>query len=287
MAPFVHDCSSQDRTAPPYVSWRGVRRMSGSLVVASGFVAVPALAQQFVVGPKLTVIDMVAGADPLVKTVMSILVLASIATWTIFVAKALELKGARRRLRHDIGVLDQAMSLQATDQLIYRATVSMVEIARREVARSGDLTRASAIEGVKERVSARLTVVETNSIQSILTGVNVLASIGATSPFIGLAGTVWGIMNSFIGISKAHATNLAIVAPGIAEALLATAMGLIAAIPAVLIYNLLVRSIAGYRRQIAEAAVLTACVLSRDLEAKVDGAGGAASVSLKTPVAVA
>jgi len=261
--------------------------MSGSLVVASGFVAVPALAQQFVVGPKLTVIDMVAGADPLVKTVMSILVLASIATWTIFVAKALELKGARRRLRHDIGVLDQAMSLQATDQLIYRATVSMVEIARREVARSGDLTRASAIEGVKERVSARLTVVETNSIQSILTGVNVLASIGATSPFIGLAGTVWGIMNSFIGISKAHATNLAIVAPGIAEALLATAMGLIAAIPAVLIYNLLVRSIAGYRRQIAEAAVLTACVLSRDLEAKVDGAGGAASVSLKTPVAVA
>ena len=81
----------------------------------------------------------------------------------------------------------------------------------------------------------------------VIRGTGVLATIGATAPFVGLFGTVWGIMNSFIGISKSHTTNLAVVAPGIAEALLATAIGLVAAIPAVVIYNVFARSIAGYR----------------------------------------
>lgn len=274
MAPLVRDCASPAPEAGRPVARPRVRRVLGWLAAGAGLVATPALAQQFVIGPKLTLLDMVLGADPLVKAVMSILVFASIATWTIFVAKSLELSGARRRLRRDLTVLDQATSLQAAGQVSYGVTISMVELAKKEIQRAGDLRRASAVEGIKERVAARLTVAETNSIQSILMGVNVLASIGATAPFIGLAGTVWGIMNSFIGISKAHATNLAVVAPGIAEALLATAMGLIAAIPAVLIYNLLARSIAGYRRQIAEAAVLTACVLSRELETRVDALSG-------------
>ena len=81
-----------------------------------------------------------------------------------------------------------------------------------------------------------------------------LATIGATAPFVGLFGTVWGIMNSFIGISKSHTTNLAVVAPGIAEALLATAFGLAAAIPAVVIYNVFARSIAGYRAMLGDAS---------------------------------
>ena len=246
----------------------------GALVLGAGFAATPASAQQFVVARNLTVAGMFADADPLVKGVMAILFVASIATWTIFVAKSFELRAARRQLTLDIALLDEATSLQAASRVSYSATSSMVELARHEIQRTGNLRRPGAVEGIKERVGARLTVVETNSIQSILLGVNVLASIGATSPFIGLAGTVWGIMNSFIGISKAHATNLAVVAPGIAEALLATAMGLIAAIPAVLIYNLLARSIAGYRRQIAEAATLTACVLSRDLENEIAGMSG-------------
>jgi biopolymer transport protein ExbB len=248
-----------------------MRLLLGALAAGVSFVATPALAQPFAVARNLTVIGMVTEADPLVKVVMAILLLASVATWTIFVAKSFELSAARSRLRRDIKTLDDANSLQAASQVTYSATASMVDLAKREIQRTGNLGRPGAVEGIKERVYVRLTVIETNSIQSILTGVNVLASIGATSPFIGLAGTVWGIMNSFIGISKAHATNLAIVAPGIAEALLATAMGLLAAIPATLIYNLLARSIAGYRRQVAEAAALTACVLSRDLEHKVDG----------------
>ena len=229
----------------------------------------------------LTVTGMIAEADPLVKVFMAILTIASIATWTIFIAKSAELAAARRQLRRDIKILDEVNSMQGASVVRYSATAAMVEVARREIQRGGDLRRPGVIEGIKERVSARLTVVETNSIQKILLGVNVLASIGATSPFIGLAGTVWGIMNSFIGVAKAHTTDLAIVAPGIAEALLATAMGLIAAIPAVLIYNLLARAVAGYRRLIAEAAALTACAVSRDLEGKAAGFGGEALTVIK------
>ena len=93
-----------------------------------------------------------------------------------------------------------------------------------------------------------------------------LASIGATAPFVGLFGTVWGIMNSFIGISNAHTTNLAVVAPGIAEALLATALGLFAAIPAVVIYNAFSRAIGGYRALLADGSALVMRLVSRDCE---------------------
>jgi biopolymer transport protein ExbB len=95
---------------------------------------------------------------------------------------------------------------------------------------------------------------------------SILATIGAVAPFVGLFGTVWGIMNSFVGISHAHTTNLAVVAPGIAEALLATAFGLAAAIPAVVIYNAFTRSIGGYRALLADASIATLRLVSRDLD---------------------
>ena len=100
----------------------------------------------------------------------------------------------------------------------------------------------------------------------IARGTGVLATIGATAPFVGLFGTVWGIMNSFIGISEAHTTNLAVVAPGIAEALLATALGLVAAIPAVVIYNHLARSIAAYRALLGDASAQVMLLISRERE---------------------
>ena len=95
---------------------------------------------------------------------------------------------------------------------------------------------------------------------------SILATIGAVAPFVGLFGTVWGIMNSFVGISQAHTTNLAVVAPGIAEALLATAFGLAAAIPAVVIYNAFTRSIGGYRALLADASIAVLRLVSRDLD---------------------
>jgi biopolymer transport protein ExbB len=97
-------------------------------------------------------------------------------------------------------------------------------------------------------------------------GTGILATIGSTGPFVGLFGTVWGIMNSFIGISEAQTTNLAVVAPGIAEALLATAMGLVAAIPAVVIYNAFARSIAGYKALLLDASAELLRLVSRDID---------------------
>ena len=102
--------------------------------------------------------------------------------------------------------------------------------------------------------------------RKISRGTGVLATIGSTAPFVGLFGTVWGIMNSFIGISNAHTTNLAVVAPGIAQALLATALGLVAAIPAVMIYNVLARQTAHYRALLGDASAQVMRLVSRDLD---------------------
>jgi biopolymer transport protein ExbB len=121
-------------------------------------------------------------------------------------------------------------------------------------------------DGIKERIVSRLERIEKAASRRITRGTGVLATIGATAPFVGLFGTVWGIMNSFIGISKSHTTNLAVVAPGIAEALLATAFGLAAAIPAVVIYNVFSRQIAGYRDLVGDASAEILRWVSRDLD---------------------
>ena len=120
-------------------------------------------------------------------------------------------------------------------------------------------------EGVKERIASRLERLEAATGRKINRGTSVLATIGSTAPFVGLFGTVWGIMNSFIGISKAQTTNLAVVAPGIAEALLATALGLVAAIPAVVIYNHFARQITAYRALVGDTSAAILCLVSRDL----------------------
>ena len=121
-------------------------------------------------------------------------------------------------------------------------------------------------EGIKERVSFRLERLVAACGRNMSSGTGVLATIGSTAPFVGLFGTVWGIMNSFIGIAKTQTTNLAVVAPGIAEALLATALGLVAAIPAVVIYNVFARSIAGYKAQVSDASAQVLLLVSRDLD---------------------
>jgi biopolymer transport protein ExbB len=121
-------------------------------------------------------------------------------------------------------------------------------------------------DGLKERIAWKLERIEQAASRKMARGTGVLATIGSTAPFVGLFGTVWGIMDSFIGISKAHTTNLAVVAPGIAEALLATALGLVAAIPVVMIYNMLARSTAHYRALLGDASALVMALVSRDLE---------------------
>jgi biopolymer transport protein ExbB len=121
-------------------------------------------------------------------------------------------------------------------------------------------------QGLLGRVASHLGRIELQAGRRLNMGTGLLATIGATAPFVGLFGTVWGIMNAFIGISESQTTNLAVVAPGIAEALLATALGLVAAIPAVVIYNHFARAIAGYRALLGDAAAGVERLVSRDLD---------------------
>jgi len=208
---------------------------------------------------------MFLSADIVVKVVMVGLAFASFVTWTIALAKSLEIVAAKRRLRGELAALARMSSLaEAVRKFGARHGLApLVHAAMVELNLSAD---ASDKEGIKERVASRLERIEATTGRRMTRGTGMLASIGATAPFVGLFGTVWGIMNSFIGISKSHATNLAIVAPGIAEALLATALGLAAAIPAVVIYNVFSRSIAGYRALFADAAAEVLRLVSRDLD---------------------
>ncbi len=209
---------------------------------------------------------MYQNADVVVKSVMIGLILASILTWTVWVAKSIELISARRRLRRELPELKRARNLQqAAEQARVQHSFStiLIEEAQDELQLS---TNSKLKEGIKERVSFRLERLVAACGRDMSTGTGVLATIGSTAPFVGLFGTVWGIMNSFIGIAKSQTTNLAVVAPGIAEALLATALGLVAAIPAVIIYNVFARSIASYKAQVADASAQVLLLVSRDLD---------------------
>ncbi|OLS59888.1 tonB-system energizer ExbB [Pseudomonas putida] len=217
-------------------------------------------------GHDLSPWGMYQNADVVVKAVMIGLAIASIITWTIWIAKGFELLGAKRRLRGEIAALKKSVSLKdAADKADKPGTLAHVLIhdALEEMHLSAN---AREKEGIKERVSFRLERLVAASGRNMSSGTGVLATIGSTAPFVGLFGTVWGIMNSFIGIAKTQTTNLAVVAPGIAEALLATALGLVAAIPAVVIYNVFARSIAGYKAQVSDASAQVLLLVSRDLD---------------------
>ena len=208
---------------------------------------------------------MFLNADIVVKVVMLGLLFASLVTWTVWLAKSIEIWSAKRQARAGIRILQDARSLADADQAFGDrddAVAKLVRVASSEMRLSGNASG----EGLKERISWLLERLEVAGGRQIGRGMGVLATIGATAPFVGLFGTVWGIMNSFIGISNAHTTNLAVVAPGIAEALLATALGLFAAIPAVVIYNVFARSIGGYRALLADAGALAMRLVSRDGE---------------------
>src|SRR5271170_6475827 len=208
---------------------------------------------------------MFLNAAPIVKAVMIGLAFASLMTWTVWIAKSLELRSARSSIRKAVGVLGRCVTLaQANAQLGDGdgPAAQLMQAAAGEIRFSANL-RA---DGLKERIAWQLERIEMAAGRKISRGTGVLATIGATAPFIGLFGTVWGIMDSFIGISKAHTTNLAVVAPGIAEALLATALGLVAAIPAVMIYNILARSTAHYRALVGDASPQVMKLVSRDLD---------------------
>jgi len=208
-------------------------------------------------------------ADIVVQSVMVGLLVASILTWVIWLAKTIEISMAKRRARQAVKSLISSRSLaEAIEKAQGKKGVSarLIMAAAGEVRLSLGAVDGAGSEGMKERVTSHLARIEVRSSRVIARGTGVLASIGSVAPFIGLFGTVWGIINAFIGISQSQTTNLAVVAPGIAEALLATAMGLFAAIPAVVIYNFFVRSITAYRQMLADISAAIERLISRDLD---------------------
>jgi biopolymer transport protein ExbB len=212
---------------------------------------------------------MFMNADIVVKAVMIGLAFASLVTWTVWLGKTLELFFARVRTQRAMGRIVQARSLQDAGAELAaggNAANLFVQAARQEVDLSAPALDHAGGDGLKERVASRLSRIEAQAARRMTRGTGLLATIGSTAPFVGLFGTVWGIMNAFIGMSEAQTTNLAVVAPGIAEALLATALGLVAAIPAVVIYNVFARAIAGYRQVLADAAAGVERLVSRDLD---------------------
>ena len=210
--------------------------------------------------------SMFKSADVLVKAVMIGLAFASLVTWTIFIAKIIEMTVVQRKLRNALNKIADARSLaEAQFALGAKGNIlsSLLAAAMREARLSAGI---SSDAGIKERAASSFAEIVRAEARRIRLGMGLLATIGATSPFVGLFGTVWGIMNSFIGISKAQTTNLAVVAPGIAEALLATAIGLVAAIPAVIIYNHFARVTKGYMELVGRASGAAGRLLSRDLD---------------------
>jgi biopolymer transport protein ExbB len=209
---------------------------------------------------------MFLSANAVVKAVMLGLVFASLVTWTIFIAKTLQLSRAQKLVKDALARIADARSLSEAQVALGpkpNVLTTLLTAASQEIRMSAD----SAVEAsIKERAASRFSEIVRSEARAVRYGMAIIATIGATAPFVGLFGTVWGIMDSFIGISNAHTTNLAVVAPGIAEALLATAIGLVAAIPAVIIYNHFSRVTKSYLELVGRGSGAIGRLLSRDLD---------------------
>jgi len=204
---------------------------------------------------KLTVMQMFLDAEPVVKVVMIGLVLASVLSWTLLVTKLLEFGSLNRTSDRFVEAFRGAKSVNEmgriamSDEFEGNPLADMAAAATQEVELSrqaGLAVNGAHRETTLHRAEAAVGAVQANLGKRLSSGMQFLASVGSSGPFIGLFGTVYGIMNSFIGIANTNTTNLAVVAPGIAEALLATGIGLFAAIPAVIFYNYFQTRISAY-----------------------------------------
>ena len=217
---------------------------------------------------ELSIGSMFAQADWVVKAVIVGLIFASLVTWTVLFAKAAELRKLSTKQQELNKAIVEARTLADARKRAPDAS-DLIDAAELELRLSADAL--DDVEGIRDRISTRFARLEAAMGRRISRGIPILATIGATAPFVGLFGTVWGIMNSFIGIAENQTTNLAVVAPGIAEALLATGVGLFAAIPAVVIYNHFARQVAEQRALGADRAAAILNIVSRDLSRGVAG----------------
>jgi len=221
----------------------------------------------------MTISGLFLNADIIVQCVVVLLVLASFWSWTIIFTKLTRLRRLRVRAKQFEESFWSGGSLEDLfDRIGERPPDPMASVfvaAMREWRRSaakGLLASTEFKAGLRERIERVMDITLGREMEQLERYMVYLASVGSSAPFVGLFGTVWGIMNSFAAIAASKNTSLAVVAPGIAEALFATALGLVAAIPAVMIYNVLARSTAHYRALIGDASALVMNLVSRDLD---------------------
>ena len=210
-------------------------------------------------------------ADPVVKTVMGILVISSVWSWAIIIDKSMTFGRLKRKSKK---FEDQFWSGKPLEEL-YRRTndkadhpmAKVFTAAMEEWNRSKDVSRTEQlVVGAKGRIDKVLNLTVSRELEKAESSLGVLATVGSAAPFVGLLGTVWGIMNAFQAIAVTKDTNLAVVAPGIAEALFATALGLLAAIPAVVGYNRYSSALNSYAVRLQGFADEFSSILSRQLD---------------------
>ncbi|GAA0555081.1 biopolymer transport protein ExbB [Rhizomicrobium palustre] len=244
--------------------------LKAGVIVASLLVLCAAPANAQGLGPQdVDAFAMFAGAVPVVKAVMLALILTSFCSWTFFVAKLLQIRGLSQRAAHAAGIVAESHVLEDLRGVKDRVVLEMTEAVQREMSRSSAFIQAGMIEGSKERITDGVVRIEARHVSRVRGGMPMLASVGSVAPFVGLFGTVWGIMHSFMGIAGAGSTSLAAVAPGISEALLATALGLVAAIPATIMYNILTRYLQAYKQNLSECASEVCCMAGREIDSNV------------------
>ncbi len=219
-------------------------------------------------------------ADPIVKAVMLALILASIWCWAVIIAKRSTLKKLNKKANmfedsfwsgEPLDKIYQRVKNSKPDPLLTTFSAGMDEW--QQGIAGGVPVRESMQASLRQRVERAMNVAIGREINALEKGMTFLASVGSTAPFVGLFGTVWGIMNSFTSIAASNNTSLAVVAPGIAEALFATALGLVAAIPAVVAYNVFSNGINRYADRLEAFSDEFAAILSRHLDSQ-DGPAG-------------
>ncbi|KAF1024526.1 MAG: Biopolymer transport protein ExbB [Acinetobacter bereziniae] len=213
----------------------------------------------------LSPLDFFQQADIVVKTVMIILILISVASWIIWLAKTYELRTNKLNLINSIKYIQKKKTIDEHFELKDLAMKIVQKVAYDEY----QIIKSKKVifeRSAKDRVGFQIDRIIENEKSRLSKGSSILATTGSVAPFIGLFGTVWGIMHSFVAIAETNVTNLSVVAPGIAEALFATALGLVAAIPTVILYNNIIQKISNYGLLLEDASTLIHCLFDRDVD---------------------
>lgn len=221
----------------------------------------------------LSMIGLFMQADPIVKTVMMMLIFASLWSWTLIFSKRSLLKRLNRKANifedsfwsgEPLDKIYQRVKNSKQDPLLSTFAAGMEEW---QAGVAGGVPSSESLQAsLRQRVERAMNVAISREMTNLERGMTFLASVGSTAPFIGLFGTVWGIMNSFSSIASTNNTSLAVVAPGIAEALFATALGLVAAIPAVLAFNVFSTGLNRYADRLSTFTDEFTAILSRHLD---------------------